>query len=170
MSKKPAPLTPSELAEVEASRREARIRVLASLEAMTDEEDARLTAAAESDPDNPPLTEEFWKRARPAHEKHPDWVRKSLERRRGRPKLESPKRQVTLRLDADVLDHFKAGGSGWQTEINGVLREVVEKQRSRRKRAKSKRPYVGKRLHVPIRSVQLAVAASAFLHVAEHLD
>ena len=103
---------------------------------MTDEEDARLTAAAESDPDNPPLTEKFWKRARPAHEKHPDWVRKSLERRRGRPKLESPKQQVTLRLDADVLDHFKAGGSGWQTEINGVLREAVEKQRSRQKRAK----------------------------------
>ena len=44
---------------------EARERALKSIEAMTDEEDAELTAAALSDPDNPPLTEEFWANAKP---------------------------------------------------------------------------------------------------------
>lgn len=39
------------------------------------------------------------------------------------------KRQVTLRLDAEVLDRFKAGGRGWQTRINAVLRAYVEAQR-----------------------------------------
>jgi uncharacterized protein (DUF4415 family) len=93
---------------------------------MTDEEDARLTAAAEADPDNPPLTDEQWKRMRPAHEVHPHLVRRSLLRRRGRPKLAAPKQQVTLRLDADVLDHFKAGGTGWQTAINDTLRKAID--------------------------------------------
>ncbi|MBA3563132.1 MAG: BrnA antitoxin family protein [Gammaproteobacteria bacterium] len=32
------------------------------------------------------------------------------------------KEQVTLRLDADVLDWFKAQGKGYQTRINTLLR------------------------------------------------
>lgn len=104
-------------------RAEARQKALAYADAITDEEDARLTAAAEADPDAPPLTEENWKRMRPAHEVHPHLVRQSLERRRGRPKLDAPKKQVTLRLDADVLEHFKSRGAGWQTAINDMLRK-----------------------------------------------
>jgi uncharacterized protein (DUF4415 family) len=45
-----------------------------------------------------------------------------------RPGLYKPvKRHVTMRLDADVLDWFKdrAGGRGYQTEINRVLRQHV---------------------------------------------
>lgn len=118
-----APLTEDELAEVRLSRVEARQKALDYANAMTDEEDARLTAAAESDPDNPPLTEKFWSRARPAHEVHPDWVRRSLERKRGRPKLDTPKQQVTLRIDADILDYFKSQGAGWQTAMNDTLRK-----------------------------------------------
>ncbi len=45
--------------------------------------------------------------------------------KRGRPKLERPKRQVTLRLDADVIDHFRLMGRGWQGQINEALRKVV---------------------------------------------
>ncbi len=41
------------------------------------------------------------------------------------PERDAPKRQVTLRLDGDVLDRFKAGGKGWQTRINAALRGVV---------------------------------------------
>ena len=40
------------------------------------------------------------------------------------------KRQITLRLDADVLSWFKArahGGRGYQTNINRVLREHVQR-------------------------------------------
>jgi len=39
------------------------------------------------------------------------------------------KRQLTIRLDADVLDWFKRhakGGKGYQTDINRVLRDYVE--------------------------------------------
>ena len=36
-----------------------------SADRMTDEEDAAIPAAALRDPDNPPLTDEFWKNARP---------------------------------------------------------------------------------------------------------
>jgi len=35
------------------------------------------------------------------------------------------KRQITLRLDADLIDTFKASGDGWQTRINAVLRDAV---------------------------------------------
>ncbi len=43
--------------------------------------------------------------------------------KRGRPKLSDPKKSVTLRLDADVIEAFKSEGKGWQTRINTVLRE-----------------------------------------------
>jgi uncharacterized protein (DUF4415 family) len=35
------------------------------------------------------------------------------------------KRQVTLRLDPDVLDHFKRQGRGWQSRINAVLKTFM---------------------------------------------
>lgn len=43
------------------------------------------------------------------------------------------KRQVTLRLDADVLAWFQqraSGGCGYQTEINRALRDHVRHQRT----------------------------------------
>ncbi len=39
----------------------------------------------------------------------------------GRPRLAQPKQAVKIRLDAEVISHFKAGGDGWQTRINDVL-------------------------------------------------
>jgi uncharacterized protein (DUF4415 family) len=44
--------------------------------------------------------------------------------RRGRPKLANAKRHVSLRLDPDVVDKFKAGGPGWQSRINEALRRA----------------------------------------------
>lgn len=73
-------------------------RAKAARDAITDEEDAAITAAARTDPDNQPLS------------------------RRGRPRLESPKVAILLRLDPDVVESFKSGGSGWQTRMNDVLR------------------------------------------------
>jgi uncharacterized protein (DUF4415 family) len=35
------------------------------------------------------------------------------------------KQQLTLRLDADLVDWFKRQGAGYQTEINAVLRKHV---------------------------------------------
>ena len=43
--------------------------------------------------------------------------------RRGRPKLAKPKRQVTLRLDAEVVEGLRATGPGWQTRANAALAE-----------------------------------------------
>lgn len=34
----------------------------------------------------------------------------------------SPKASISLRVDADVLEWFKAQGSGYQTRMNAVLR------------------------------------------------
>lgn len=46
--------------------------------------------------------------------------------KRGRPPVgDMPKQQVTLRLSRHVLDHFKAGGSGWQTRIGEALERHV---------------------------------------------
>lgn len=42
------------------------------------------------------------------------------------------KRQITLRLDADLLGFFEAQGKGYQTRINEALRQWVEAQQSRR--------------------------------------
>lgn len=42
------------------------------------------------------------------------------------------KRQVTLRLDADLLAWFRAQGSKYQTRMNAVLREYMERHRDTR--------------------------------------
>ena len=38
------------------------------------------------------------------------------------------KKQLTIRVDADVLDWLKAQGKGYQTRINRILRVVMESQ------------------------------------------
>lgn len=48
---------------------------------------------------------------------------KLIKRGRGRPKIDRPKRQVTLRLDADVLDGIRATGAGWHGRVNQALRD-----------------------------------------------
>jgi uncharacterized protein (DUF4415 family) len=42
-----------------------------------------------------------------------------------------PKRQITLRLDPDVLKFFRKHGRGYQTTINAVLRKYMEAQQRR---------------------------------------
>ncbi|MET3613025.1 uncharacterized protein (DUF4415 family) [Rhizobium aquaticum] len=37
----------------------------------------------------------------------------------------SPKEQITMRIDADVLEWFKARGKGYQTRMNAVLKAYV---------------------------------------------
>ncbi|WP_244467892.1 BrnA antitoxin family protein [Nitratireductor soli] len=84
---------------------EARRIALKNLAEITDAEDAAITADAVADPDNPPADD--------------------LIRRRGRPPLENGKRPVKLRLDPDVIEHFRASGPGWQTRMNDALREAA---------------------------------------------
>lgn len=74
--------------------------------------------------DNPEWTEEDFKNARPFAEVFPD-LAESIRRARGRPAIEAPKRQISLRLDPDVIDAFKATGKGWQGRINDALRKAA---------------------------------------------
>jgi uncharacterized protein (DUF4415 family) len=42
-----------------------------------------------------------------------------------RPRKAVPKQAVSLRLDPDVLKHFRASGSGWRSRINAALRKAA---------------------------------------------
>jgi uncharacterized protein (DUF4415 family) len=50
---------------------------------------------------------------------------KLIRRGRGRPPLDAPKKLVSLRLDRDVIEEFRAGGPGWQSRINAALRKYL---------------------------------------------
>ena len=79
------------------------------------------------DDENPEWTAEDFARARPGSEALPQTVLAAFGKRRGRPRLASPKRAVSLRLDPDVLDYYKSMGGGWQGRINEVLRKAMGK-------------------------------------------
>lgn len=46
------------------------------------------------------------------------------------------KRQITLRIDADLLEWFRSQGGKYQTRINAVLREYVEGHQGRAGKSK----------------------------------
>ena len=50
----------------------------------------------------------------------------SRKAKRGRPFADVTKTSISLRLDPDVLEYFRATGRGWQTRINSILREAME--------------------------------------------
>lgn len=78
-----------------------------------------------NDPDNPEWTEADFARARPAGSSLPPEILKQFARPPGRPKAAKRKVQVTLRLDPEVLAHFKQMGAGWQSRINEALKKSV---------------------------------------------
>jgi len=45
------------------------------------------------------------------------------------------KAPVSIRLDDEVLEYFRAGGRGYQTRINAVLRTYVRAQKARQKKS-----------------------------------
>ena len=57
-----------------------------------------------------------------------EWVEKFAAAKvaRGRPRLPSPKKAVSIRLSQEVLDHFRATGDGWQTRIDLALKEWLK--------------------------------------------
>ena len=76
------------------------------------------------------LTKDDLKKFRPPGEALPPHLAGLLPRRkpgqRG-PQKKPTKDQITLRLDHDVLEHFKATGPGWQSRINSVLRDATKR-------------------------------------------
>jgi len=80
---------------------------------------------------NKPNTESTWIDPDDAPELTEDWFRSADlyhgEKliRRGRPPAANPKKAVSLRIDAEVLERLRAGGPGWQGRINEILRKAV---------------------------------------------
>lgn len=76
------------------------------------------SGATWTDPDDAPeLTEEWFRSA--------DLYDGDRLIRRGRPKSAAPKQAINIRLDPDVLAHFRATGPGWQSRINAALRKAA---------------------------------------------
>ncbi len=84
--------------------------------------------------DVPELADDEMAKARPAAEAVPQVV-DAYRRSRG-PQKAPTKQQVTLRLDQEVVAHFKESGPGWQTRINETLvtavRESMEPREKKR--------------------------------------
>jgi uncharacterized protein (DUF4415 family) len=76
---------------------------LVRLDKLTDEDIERSIA---SDPDRDGLRDIDWSKA--------EWV------------LPEPKAAISIRLDVDVLAFFKAGGAGYQSRINAVVRSYMK--------------------------------------------
>ena len=89
---------------------------------LTNAEEAEIQKMIASDPDAPELTDEQIASMRPFKEAFPELAAKMEKSRGGRPRKDRPKQAVSLRLDADVVDKFKATGPGWQTRINDALK------------------------------------------------
>jgi uncharacterized protein (DUF4415 family) len=70
----------------------------------------------------PELTEEMAERA--------DLYKGGRLIRRGRPKSDDPKQQITLRLDAAVLRWFQQSGPGYQSRIGAALKSHMTRKKA----------------------------------------
>jgi uncharacterized protein (DUF4415 family) len=81
--------------------------------------------------DNPPLSDDELSKMRPIKQAMP-WLyeaavkAKEEKRLRGQRGLQKTpvKIGVFIRLDADIVEKFKATGAGWQSRMNAALREI----------------------------------------------
>jgi uncharacterized protein (DUF4415 family) len=69
--------------------------------------------------DIPPLTEKFWRNAIP------------------NPFYRPVKKQLTVRLDADVIAWLRKQGKGYQTRLNGLLRAAMLREAAPKRRRAS---------------------------------
>ncbi|MES2632692.1 MAG: BrnA antitoxin family protein [Pseudomonadota bacterium] len=83
------------------------------------QEDKAITAAARRDPDASPLTPSQLKAMVP------------MRALRGRPKSENKKLLVSVRYSPEVVAYFKSTGDGWQSKMDGVLRQYVARHSRR---------------------------------------
>jgi uncharacterized protein (DUF4415 family) len=78
--------------------------------------------------DNPEWTAEDFKNAKPFKEVFPE-LYESWKRSRGEAKA-ATKELVSLHLDREVIEHFKAKGPRWQARINKALRDAMAAEAS----------------------------------------
>ena len=81
-----------------------------------------------TDPENPEWTEEDFARAI-GPDQFPDWVFEAFPNtprpKRG-PQKSPIKQPISLRVDADVVEFFRAAGPGWQSRMNDALRRAMQ--------------------------------------------
>jgi uncharacterized protein (DUF4415 family) len=87
---------------------------------VSDEDDRWITAAAESDPDNPPIPDEIIAQMVPFTSVF------------GRPPKPDAKQLVSIRYQPAVLEYFRSTGPGWQARMDAVLADHVRKMKSGR--------------------------------------
>jgi uncharacterized protein (DUF4415 family) len=94
----------------------------------TDEEEAEINRGIALDPSNPEITDQDWRRMRPALEVVPELVET---RRRGRPGIgrpligNAPKVHIGFRLSADLVAGIRATGRGYNARVEKVLRAAL---------------------------------------------
>ncbi|SLM31214.1 conserved hypothetical protein [Desulfamplus magnetovallimortis] len=93
---------------------------------VTDEEDQRIKEAIATDPDTSEMRDEQFDQMRSVSELHPEIV-ETYKRTRGKQKRPT-KTPIYIRLDSDIIEHFKSDGKGWQTKINDTLRKSINSQ------------------------------------------
>ncbi len=79
------------------------------------EENRKITAQAKADPQAQPLTRAQLKAMVP------------LRSVRGRPRSENPKLLLSVRYSPEVIAYFKSTGEGWQSRMDSVIRQYVQK-------------------------------------------
>jgi uncharacterized protein (DUF4415 family) len=92
-------------------------------------ENGRIKRGIAEDPDTFEWTDEDFARAKPASDVLPPRLYgAAVKRYRGQrgPQRAPVKKAVTLRVDPDILAHFKATGPGWQSRMNDALRRSIE--------------------------------------------
>ena len=108
--------------------------------------------ASRPDAENPEWTAEEIRKARPLMETLPKEAVEAIRRYRGQrgPQKSPTKELVSLRVDRDVVDAYRATGPGWQTRANAALRAYAKKagldrQPLSRRRATKRRTVAAKR-------------------------
>jgi len=100
---------------------------LTKIRPLTDDEEAEIQMQIANDPESLELTKEELNQARPFKEMFPELAAKMEAEiaKRGRPKQEKTKTIITVRLDPEVVDKYRAKGKGWQSQMNQDLRRAV---------------------------------------------
>jgi uncharacterized protein (DUF4415 family) len=91
---------------------------------LTNAEEAAIQAQIARDPDTAEATTAALAQAESFAEAFPDLM-EVIRRGRGRPAIANPRKQISLRLDGDVIEKFKSTGKGWQGRVNEALRKAA---------------------------------------------
>lgn len=76
------------------------------------------------DDDNPEWNEHTFAKSIDVSGKSLLEAAKELRKARGK-QIEPKKIPISIRLSENIINHFKAGGSGWQSRIEQALQEVI---------------------------------------------